>query len=236
MRHAIRRTDFLRLGLTAATAAATGDAAMPAAAQTLPPRSTAPISISFYNDNLATAGLGAQATRELIRGFMQAHPHIRVEGVGVTSTQILARTQADVAAGRPPDLAQLISSDLDFIANSLGVKPLQDIVPPEEWAEHAAGMVPNGLRLGAIQGRVYGISYVFSTPVLFYHANLCREARAGPRPTAAQLGGSKARRLAIRERTRKDGCFQRSTPPSTGSRNRSFCRMPVACSRLIGGA
>jgi multiple sugar transport system substrate-binding protein len=149
MTMSLGRSAFLRLGAAAAAGLAT-----PARAQQIPPRSNTPVTISFYNYNLATAGLGAQATRDLIRGFMQANPHIRVEGVGVTSTQILARTQADVAAGRPPDVAQLIFSDLDFIATSLGVKPLQDIIPADEWAEHTAGMVPNGLRLGAIQGRV----------------------------------------------------------------------------------
>jgi len=203
MQHSMRRGDFLRLGL-ATTAVA---AAMPAAAQTIPPRSTTPVSISFYNYNLATAGLGAQATRELIRGFIQANPHIRVEGVGVTSTQILARTQADVAAGRPPDVAQLIFSDLDFIATSLGVKPLQDIIPPAEWAEHTAGMVPNGLRLGAIQGRVYGIPYVFSTPVLFYNANLFRDAGLNPDQPPRNWDEVKRAALAIRERTRRNGVF-----------------------------
>jgi multiple sugar transport system substrate-binding protein len=202
MTMSLGRSAFLRLGAAAAAGLAT-----PARAQQIPPRSNTPVTISFYNYNLATAGLGAQATRDLIRGFMQANPHIRVEGVGVTSTQILARTQADVAAGRPPDVAQLIFSDLDFIATSLGVKPLQDIIPADEWAEHTAGMVPNGLRLGAIQGRVYGIPYVFSTPVLFYNANLFRDAGLNPDQPPRNWDEVKRAALAIRDRTRRNGVF-----------------------------
>src|SRR5262245_54776112 len=88
-------------------------ASFASAADTMPPKSDKPVKITFYNYNLASAGIGADATRELIRDFMAANPTIEVEGVPVASDQILARVQADLVAGRVPDVAQLVFSDMD---------------------------------------------------------------------------------------------------------------------------
>jgi multiple sugar transport system substrate-binding protein len=168
--------------ITRRTALAFGASTLATAAlgQRIAPPSTAPVSITYYNYNLASAGIGAEATKELIAEFMAAYPHIKVEGIAAPSGQILPRVQADLAAGRVPDVAQLVFSDLDFIVRNLGVKPLGEIVPPEEWAEHTGGMVPAGLKLGAIGDKTYGLAYVFSTPVLFYNANLFRAAGLDP--------------------------------------------------------
>ena len=43
-----------------------GTAASPAFAQRMAPPPTAPVTINFYNYNLASANYGAQATRELL--------------------------------------------------------------------------------------------------------------------------------------------------------------------------
>jgi multiple sugar transport system substrate-binding protein len=203
MRRYSRRT-VLAAGASAAVAGA-----IPATAfgQQIAPPSTAPVTITYYNYNLATAGIGAEATKELIAEFMAANPHIKVEGVPVASGQILARVQADLVAGRVPDVAQLVFSDLDFIVRNLGVKPLGDIVPASEWAEHTKGMVPAGLRLGAIGDKVYGIAYVFSTPVLFYNATLFKAAGLDPDTPPRTWSEVKTAALALREKTGKNGVY-----------------------------
>lgn len=197
-------THITRRGLAAVAAGAV--MAGSARAQMAAP-STAPVTITYYNYNLASAGIGADATRELIGEFMAAHPSVKVEGVGVASDQILARVQADIVAGRVPDVAQLVFSDLDFVVRNLGVKPLTDIVPKAEWAEHTAGMVPAGLKLGAIGEKVYGLAYVFSTPVLFYNADLFRKAGLDPDRPPRTWADVKQAALAIRDKTGKGGVF-----------------------------
>jgi multiple sugar transport system substrate-binding protein len=191
----------------AALALAGSALATAAAAQQIAPPSTAPVTITYYNYNLASTGIGADATRELIAEFMAANPHIKVEGVAVASDQILARVQADLVAGRVPDVAQLVFSDLDFIVRNLGVKPLDSIVPQAEWAEHTAGMVPAGLQLGALGGKIYGLAYVFSTPVLFYNANLFRAAGLDPDQAPRTWADVKTAALRIREATKKHGVY-----------------------------
>ena len=178
-----------------------------AMAQRIAPPSTAPVSISYYNSNLASAGIGAEATKELIAEFTAANPHVKVEGVPVSSGQIIARVQADLVAGRTPDVAQLIFSDLDFIVRNLGVKPMTDIIPPEEWSAHTAGMVPAGLKLGAIGDKVYGLAYVFSTPVLFYNATLFRQAGLDPEAPPRTWAEVKDAALKLRAATGKSGVY-----------------------------
>src|ERR1041385_3889888 len=70
------------------------------------------VSISFTNYNVASAGIGKEATEQLVHEFMQLHPNIEVTFRPVASTDITAKTQAEVVAGTPPDLAQLIMADL----------------------------------------------------------------------------------------------------------------------------
>ena len=189
------------LALGASTLAST------AMAQRIAPPSTAPVSITYYNYNLASAGIGAEATKELIAEFTASNPHIKVEGVPVSSGQIIARVQADLVAGRTPDVAQLVFSDLDFIVRNLGVKPMTDIIPPEEWSAHTAGMVPAGLKLGAIGDKVYGLAYVFSTPVLFYNATLFRQAGLDPDAPPRNWAEVKDAALKLRAATAKNGVY-----------------------------
>ncbi len=200
-------TGILRPSRRAVVLGLAGTLATPALAQRIAPPPSAPVTISFYNYNLATANIGAEATRELIGEFMAANPNIRVEGVPVTSDQIAARVQADVVAGRIPDLAQIVFSDLDFIVSNFGVRPLEDLIPPEEWAAHTQGIVPAGLRLGMLNGKTYGLAYVFSTPVLFYNANLFRTAGLDPDAPPRTWAEVRTAALRIREATGKHGIF-----------------------------
>jgi multiple sugar transport system substrate-binding protein len=197
-------SQFSRRGALALGASTLAGAA---AAQRIAPSSNAPVTISYYNYNLASAGIGAEATKELIAEFTTQNPHIKVEGVPVTSGQIIARVQADLVAGRTPDVAQLIFSDLDFIVRNLGVKPMTDIVPPDEWQAHVAGMVPAGLKLGAIGDKVYGLAYVFSTPVLFYNASLFRQAGLDPDAPPRSWAEVKDAALKLRAATGKAGVY-----------------------------
>lgn len=140
----------------------------------------AQVTLTYYNYNLASAGIGAEGTQQLINEFMELYPNVIIEGIGIPSPDIMSRTQADIVAGSPPDIAQLVFDDLSFIVDNLGVKPLESIIPPEELDEHISGMHPNGIALGQLNDNTYGLAYTFSTPVLFYNADIFREAGLDP--------------------------------------------------------
>ncbi len=159
------------LGLTTATALH---------AQTIPAEITEPVTITFYNYNLASAGNGKDATERLIAEFEEANPLIDVVGVPVSAANFNTVLQADIVAGQSVDLSQMVFSGLDFAIQNLQAVALEDIISEDEIAAHTDGMVPNGLALGQVDGKTYGLAYTFSTPVLYYNADLFEAAGLDP--------------------------------------------------------
>ncbi|NGP16975.1 ABC transporter substrate-binding protein [Devosia aurantiaca] len=178
---------------------------------------TEPVTITFYNYNLATASAGADATRELIAKFEEENPNIKVETVGVPSNEIVTRLQADMAAGQQPDVAQLVFRDLYYIASDLGANALEDMAGPEGYAELTDGMIPRGLDLGKIDDKTYGLAYTFSTPVLFYNADLFRAAGLDAENPPKTWEEVKAAAEAIVEKTDAEGFFPGAYGPADGT-------------------
>lgn len=163
------------------------------------------VTITFYSYNLGSAGIGAQGTEQMIAEFEALHPNITIDGIGVSSTDIMSRTQADLAAGNPPDVAQLIFNDLDFIVNNFNAVPMEQIVPADEWAAHVEGFHPRGLALGQINDQTYGMAFTFSTPVLYINTTIFEEA--GIDPTTVPTTWDEVEELALQivENTGKNG-------------------------------
>ncbi len=176
----------------------------PVLAQTMAPSIDQPVTITFYNYNLASAGLGADATKKLIAEFMEANPYVTVEGIGYSSADA-SRIQADLAAGLPVDLVQTVFSDLDFAVQNFGAQALEDITPADEIAAHLEGMHPNGTKLGVLNGKTYGLAYTFSTPVLFYNADLFTAAGLDPDNPPQTWADLKTAALTIEEKTDAEG-------------------------------
>ena len=186
--------------------------AIPALAQTMAPSIEQPVTITFYNYNLAAAGLGAEATQKLINEFMAANPNVTVTGVPYSSADG-SRIQADLAAGLPVDVVQTVFSDLDFSVTNFGAQALEDIVPAQEISAHLQGMHPNGTKLGVLNGKTYGLAYTFSTPVLFYNADLFRAAGLDPDNPPKTWADVKLAALAIEEKTDAEGFTAGITGP-----------------------
>lgn len=197
-------------GGAAPTASPAGGAASAAPAASFPPPIPVGtmVNIVFANYNLAAAGLGKEATEELISGFMAAHPNIKVEGRGISSGDVAAKIQAEVVAGNAPDVVQGVFSDLDFIVRDLRAVAVQDIVPPDEIATWRGGeypMSPNGLKLGELDGKIYGVPYTFSTPTLFYNTEIFTAAGLDPNKPPTTWAEVKNQALQIKQRTGKEG-------------------------------
>src|SRR5690554_868673 len=118
------RRHFLAI---AATTCLTLASAIGAASAQMADAITEPVTISYYNYNLATAGIGREATLELIEAFEKANPLITVEPIGAPSNEVLSRVQADMVAGQDVDVAQLVFRDLIYAAEQLGAQPLEDV-------------------------------------------------------------------------------------------------------------
>lgn len=176
-----------------------------------------PVTISFYNYNLASASAGADATKELIAGFEKKFPNIKVETVAVPSNEIMSRVQADIVAGKQPDVAQLVFRDLIYIASDLGANALEDMVDAKELKDQFAGMIPQGLELGKVDGKTYGLAYTFSTPILFYNGDLFKQAGLDPEKPPRTWDDVNAAGKAIKEKTGKNGFFPGAYGPTDGT-------------------
>jgi len=202
--------------LAGAAALVLAGAALPAFAQAIPAAVDQPVAITYYNYNLASAGNGAEATKKMIADFEAANPNVKVEGIGASAADITSRIQADVAAGRIPDVVQMVFSDLNFTVDNLGAVALEDIVPADELKAHFEGIAANGLQLGVVNGKTYGLAYTFSTPVLFYNADLFKQAGLDPDNPPKTWAEVKAAALAIAEKTDAEGIATGIFGPSAG--------------------
>jgi len=176
-----------------------------------------PVTITFYNYNLAAANAGADATREMIAEFEAQNPNIKVEALPVVVSDIFTRIQADIVAGQQPDVAQLPFRDLIYLATDIGANALEDMVPEAELKAHLSSLIPQGLELGRYDGKTYGLAYTFSTPILYYNADLFRAAGLDPDKPPRTWDEVEAAGIAISQKTGKHGFFPGAYGPVDGT-------------------
>ena len=198
----------LVLTLSACTAVAppssAGPAAKPATPAYLPPLPTdQPITIRFENYNLASAGLGRDATLEMIASFEAAHPNVKVETKATGSEEMFPSIQAQIVAGDPQDIAQLVLREWDLNVEFLQPQDLNQLVSPDELAAHFKSEYPfhpRALKLTERAGKLQGLPYVFSTPTLFYNADLFKLAGLDPEKPPRTWEEAKQGGLQIKQR------------------------------------
>jgi multiple sugar transport system substrate-binding protein len=137
--------------------------------------------------------------------------------VGVPSNEIVTRLQADMAAGKQPDVAQLVFRDLIYIASDLGANALEDMAGPQGYGELVDGLIPRGVDLGKVADKTYGLAYTFSTPILYYNADLFRAAGLDPDQPPRTWAEVKVAADAIAEKTEADGFFPGAYGPADGT-------------------
>jgi len=169
--------------LTLASCSSAGAPAESAAAVVPELATDQQVEIVFESYNLMQAGPWTDTVNQLLEEFHDAHPNISVKAQapqGDTANNVyVGSIQTQLLAGKAPDVAQITFDSLDFAVNQLGAKPLSDLVSEEELEEAFGGenpMHPNARVLADWDGKTYGMPYVFSTPVLFYNADMLREA------------------------------------------------------------
>lgn len=138
------------------------------------------VSISFVSYNFGTPGLGGKGVQQLIDEFQAKFPNIKVVGRNVGVPDLLSTIVADAAAGNPPDLAQLGLSSIDYAVNNLPLQPINKIAPKAEFDEYSKHILPQALKLGVYNSNLYAGAYTFSTPTLFYNADIFKAAGLDP--------------------------------------------------------
>ncbi|GMK37846.1 ABC transporter substrate-binding protein [Paenibacillus sp. CCS19] len=163
-----------------------------------------PTKVSFYSYSLAYPTMKA-GMEQLIKEFNDTigkEKGVIVEGVADTTMQ---QYKADISAGKEVDVVQHTFSTLDSSRLSLGFKAYEDIFPKEELDEHLKGISSNALELGKIDGKMYGLAFTFSTPIVFINGKLFEDAGLDPSNPPKTWDEIKADSLQIKQKTGKDG-------------------------------
>ncbi|WP_129837887.1 ABC transporter substrate-binding protein [Streptomyces sp. RFCAC02] len=146
------------------------------------------VEITFESYNLAQSGAWSDTINGLLDEFQEEHPNITVhaqppQGGQSDGSNTISSVQTQLLAGSPPDVAQLTFDGLDFAVNGLHAKSLDDLFGTDAVQAQFDGEHPYHERartLGDWDGETYGVPYVFSTPVLYYNADLFTAAGLDP--------------------------------------------------------
>ncbi|WP_271611694.1 extracellular solute-binding protein [Bradyrhizobium sp. CCBAU 21362] len=112
---------------------------------------------------------------EIARRFTQLHPNIRVVLAAPVETwgDQLQRTVLDSATGNGPDVAEHAFNLFGQIVDRGLALPLDSLIKQEkDWA--SMGYSPALTSLGTCQGKIWGLPFRISTPIIFYNADLVR--------------------------------------------------------------
>ena len=166
-----------------------------------------PVTIEYWHIN--TESFGGPAVRELVAEFQRRNPGIRVEERFHHNayTGLLQNLQAALAAGNPPDVAQIGYLFTDHVAENFPFVPITDLARRHGGGERLLRFPPDLLALGQVGGVQMGLPYSLSNIVVYYNADLFR--RAGLSAERPPLTWEEWRQAArqIKARTGKAGIY-----------------------------
>lgn len=163
-----------------------------------------PTSVTFYSYSLSypTMKPGMEKLISDFNSTVGKEKGVIVEGVPDPSFQ---QNKADIAAGKQVDIVQHVFSSLDASRLTLGFKAYEDVFPQDELEEHFVGISENALELGKIDGKMYGLAFTFSTPIVFINGDLFEQAGLDPNDPPTTWEEIKEYSLQIKNTTGKDG-------------------------------
>lgn len=163
-----------------------------------------PTKITFYSYSLAypTMKPGMDQLIQEFNDTVGKEKGVVVEGVADSTMQ---QYKADISAGKEVDVVQHPFGTLDSSRLSLGFKAYEDVFPKAELDAHLQGISPNALELGKIDGKMYGLAFTFSTPIIFINGKLFEQAGLDPTKPPKTWAEIKEASLKIKSATGKDG-------------------------------
>src|SRR5262245_54183814 len=182
----------------------------------LVPPATAQMKLQFYYP-VGVAGPLARIIAGHVKEWNQSHPQIQVEPVFAGGyTEAYSKTRAAIRAGTPPDVAIMLSQNLNDILGQNIVIPLDELIAADAAQVKIDDFYPAFMLNSKQGGKVWSIPFQRSTPVMYYNKEAFKEVGLDPNkppPTWTEMAAA-AKKLTKQEggRTTRWGLLI----PSTG--------------------
>lgn len=163
-----------------------------------------PVPVTFYSYSLGFPTM-KPGMEHLIQEFNDTTGRERGIKIEAVVDDGYTKFRSDIAAGLPVDVVQHTFMMMDQSRTNLGFSAYEDVFPAAELAEHVKYISPNALKLGMIDGKIYGLAFTFSTPILYINGKLFRDAGLDPLNPPKLWKEVAASARQIKERTGKDG-------------------------------
>ncbi len=199
---------------SSSTTASTQATSSPTGSSTSSPASSAstqPVSLTLVSYLPLIGTTGKSTLDGLLAGFHAAHPNVTVTvqvPAATNGAAITAVVQRDEAAGNTPDVVQSGLDMLRYLVTGLGAQSLTSIAGAPGIAAEWGGPHPYPASLqalGQVNGQLYAIPWVLSTPVLFYNAKLFTKAGLNPSDPPKTWAQVQSDALTIKQKTGADG-------------------------------
>lgn len=137
------------------------------------------VTIEYWNINSERFG-GPQVTA-LVESFEAANANVNVEPrVQSDYVSLVQNVQTAIAAGNPPDVVQIAYPYLNYVGNNLPYIPVSELVERYDSADYLTQFPQNILDIPVVNGEQIGIAYSLSNALVYYNADMFREAGLDP--------------------------------------------------------
>src|SRR5262245_13971 len=151
------------------------------------PPADAQVKLQFYYP-VGVAGPLARIIEGYVKEWNQSHPQVQVEPVFAGGyTEAYAKTLAAIRAGTPPDVAIMLSQNLNDILGQDIAIPLDELIAADGAEVKIDDFFPAFMLNSRQGGKVWSIPFQRSTPVMYYNKDAFKEAGLDPdRPPQTQ--------------------------------------------------
>jgi len=154
------------------------------------PATHAQTKLQFYYP-VGVSGPLARIIDGYVQEWNQGHPQNQVEPVFAGSyTEAYSKTLAAIKGGTPPDVALMLSQNLNDILGQDIVIPLDELIAADAAQVNIDDFFPAFMLNSKQGGKVWSIPFQRSTPVMYYNKDALKEAGldpAKPPQTQAEL-------------------------------------------------
>ena len=139
------------------------------------------VELSFYYP-IAVGGAIQKTIETMVDDFNKANPNIKVTPTFAGNyAETMTKVQTAISGGTAPDVVVLLSTDLYTLVDMKAIVPLDDYINADkDGKEYLNDFLPAFMLNSKLDGKVWGIPFQRSTPVLYYNKELFKAAGLDP--------------------------------------------------------